>query len=153
MDSGLAVPARMTASEFVRASLRPRLGIRHPQAVRGTDRNTCGAQEGQDLSLGFGTRSEAGPNGGKEGSNAAHIGARYQQRQVNSIASRSTESPLGTGVGGRHSKRVAPSHFEAGESSAGQTRRRDERDEIISRKVGAEVHNRLVTDGQNGNIP
>jgi hypothetical protein len=53
--------------------------------------------EGQDLSLEFGPRSEAGPNSGKEGSNAgAHIGARYQQRQVSSIASRSTEFLLGT---------------------------------------------------------
>jgi hypothetical protein len=37
--------------------------------------------QGQDLHFEFGPRSKAGPNHGKERSDAgAHIGARYQQR-------------------------------------------------------------------------
>jgi hypothetical protein len=55
--------------------------------------------ERQDLRLEFSASSEAGPHGGNEGSDArVHIGARYQERAISSIATRSTEFPVGTGL-------------------------------------------------------
>ena len=53
--------------------------------------------QGHDLHFAFGPRSEAGPNGGKQGSDAwAHTAGGYQQKSVSSIATRSTEFLIGT---------------------------------------------------------
>jgi hypothetical protein len=54
---------------------------------------------GQNLGFKFGPRSEAGPNGCKEGRDAgAHIDAPYQQRALSSITRGSTEFLVRTAV-------------------------------------------------------
>ena len=65
--------------------------------------------QGQDLGCEVGASSEAGPHGRWEGSDASmHTGARYQQRAVSSIATRSTQFSVGTGR--REAEPVSPRH-------------------------------------------